>query len=87
MWNEATQEKSMTIFFCAVGRGAGFVYSLWATAQDCVMRHVQGAFKIKLQSANNMNMAIVRNELTFNCLSAFTRTNQACHSKCSIYLL
>jgi hypothetical protein len=32
-------------------------------------------------------MAIVRNEFTFNCLSAFTRTNQVCHSKCSTYLL
>ncbi len=49
--------------------------------------YIRGAFKIKLQSVNNMNMAVVRNELTFNCLSAFTRTNQACHSKCSIYLL
>jgi hypothetical protein len=54
---------------------------------DATVSTVRGAFKNKLQSGNNMNMAIVRNELTFNCLSAFTRTNQACHSEYSIYLL
>ncbi len=38
-WNEAVQEKSVTIYFCAVGRSAGFGYSLWVTGQDCVELH------------------------------------------------
>jgi hypothetical protein len=40
-----------------------------------------------VNKSNNMNMVPVRNKLTSNSLSAFIKTEQACHSKCSIYLL
>ncbi len=46
-----------------------------------------GEFINKLQSLDNKIMVIVRNKLTFDRFSAFTITNQACHSNCSLYLL
>jgi hypothetical protein len=34
-----------------------------------------------------MNMVIVRNKLNFNDSSAFTKTDQDCHSRLFVYLL
>jgi hypothetical protein len=48
---------------------------------------VGGEFKIKQQSLNNMNLVPVTNKLTFNSFSAFIKTDQACYSRGSIFLL